>query len=70
MISKKVRLKCKKCGGLKFVGDQYHAFGTYYVDVTCVVCSDSVDIEVAKLEKLIEALEKGHVRDNKKTDTK
>lgn len=68
---KNVRLKCKKCGGPKFIGDEYYAFGTYYVDVTCVVCSHSKDIEVNKLNKLLEELSgpKKKVRnDNKKTD--
>lgn len=52
------RFKCKKCGGLKFIGEQYHAFGTYYVDVTCVKCADSKDIEVSVLRELISKLSK------------
>ena len=55
----KPRLICKKCGGIKFVGDPYYAYGTYYVDVTCLVCSDSKDIELEKLKKFLNSLEKG-----------
>lgn len=54
-----VRLKCKHCGGIKFIGDPYYAFGKYYVDVTCVVCSDSKDIEVEKLKNFIKSLKRG-----------
>lgn len=46
-------LKCAKCGGQKFIGESYYAFGTYYVDVTCIVCGDSKDIEVEKLERFL-----------------
>lgn len=53
------RLVCKNCGGTKFIGDPYYAYGTYYVDVTCVVCADSKDIELEKLEAFIGVLEKG-----------
>jgi hypothetical protein len=70
---KKVRFKCKKCGGPKFVGDEYYAFGTYYVDITCVICSHSKDIEVSKLNKLIEQLageKKRSGDDNKKARSK
>lgn len=56
---KQVRLKCKNCGGLKFVGDPYYAFGKYYVDVTCVICSDSKDIEVEKLKNFLNGLKRG-----------
>lgn len=50
---------CKNCGGIKFIGDPYYAYGTYYVDVTCVVCADSKDIELEKLKAFIKTLEKG-----------
>jgi hypothetical protein len=64
-----LRLKCAICGGVKFIGDPYYAYGTYYVDVTCVICSDSKDIEVEKLNKFLEKLkqDKVIVNDNKKT---
>ena len=64
----KPRLICKKCGGIKFVGDPYYAYGTYYVDVTCLVCSDSKDIELEKLKKFLNSLEKGKSV-NTKTDS-
>lgn len=63
----KVRLKCSKCGGIKFVGDPYYAHGTYYVDVTCVVCADTKDIEVDKLKKFIQSLQ-GAKNAKKQTD--
>jgi hypothetical protein len=59
MSISKLRLKCAKCGGPKFIGDEYYALGTYYVDVTCVVCADSVDISVEKLNKFLDTLERG-----------
>jgi len=66
MLSK-VRLTCASCGGIKFVGDPYYAGGIYYVDVTCLVCSDTKDIEVEKLKAFLNALEKGGRNDIKKT---
>lgn len=64
---KKVRLKCVNCKGLKFIGDPYYAHGAYYVDITCVVCGDSKDIDVKRLEKFLNDLQKGgHVK--KQTD--
>jgi hypothetical protein len=51
-----VNLKCSNCGGQKFIGESYYAFGTYYVDVTCILCGDSKDIEVEKLEKFLKAI--------------
>lgn len=54
----RVKLKCAKCGGQKFIGEQYRAFGTYYVDLTCVVCSDTKDVPVDKLNALLAELEK------------
>lgn len=67
-----LRLKCARCGGPKFVGEPYYAHGIYYVDVTCVICSDSKDIEVDKLNALLEKLNQGKVvvNDNKKTSSK
>jgi len=55
------RFKCKRCGGLKFIGEEYYAFGIYYVDVTCVKCADSKDIEVSELNRLIDKLSKKKV---------
>lgn len=67
----KVKLKCVVCGGPKFIGDPYYAYGTYYVDVTCVICSDSKDIEVEKLNRFLSGLrqEKVVVDDNKETSS-
>lgn len=65
----KPRLICKNCGSLKFIGDPYYAYGTYYVDVTCVSCSDSRDISVEKLNEFLRVLEKGKDAGNK-TNTK
>lgn len=52
------KLKCAKCGGIKFVGEEYYAYGTYYVDVTCVICSDTKDIKVEDLNRFLEKLTK------------
>ena len=69
---KNIRLQCSKCGRQKFIGADYYANGTYYVDVTCVVCGDTKDIEVAKLEAFLETLNQGKRtrNDNKKTSPK
>lgn len=53
---------CKRCSGVKFIGDTYHALGTYWVDVTCIKCADSVDIEVDVLEKFIKKLKIAKLR--------
>ena len=67
-----VRLKGSVCKGAKFIGDPYYSCGTYYVDVTCVICADSKDIEVEKLNVFLEKLnqEKVVVNYNKKTSYK
>jgi formate dehydrogenase maturation protein FdhE len=44
-----INLRCSICGGQKFIGESY-------VDVTCVACGDSKDIEVEKLEKFLKAI--------------
>jgi len=49
-------LKCKKCKGLKYIGEEYMAYGTMYVDVTCIKCGHSKDIEVVKLKKVLKAI--------------
>lgn len=61
-----IRLKCSFCGGPKFVGDQYFYGGKYYVDVTCVICSDTKDIEVEFFKKFLENLEKKRSNYDKK----
>jgi transcription elongation factor Elf1 len=55
---KNIRLQCAKCGQQKFIGASYYANGEYYVDVTCVACGDTKDIEVKKLEEFIRRLSK------------
>ena len=67
---KHIRLKCAHCGQPKFIGDSYYAHGTYYVDVTCVACGDTKDIELKKLQDFLDRLEKeSRIRnDYKKTN--
>jgi len=48
--------RCSKCGGLKMVGSQYYAMQRNWVDITCINCSDSKDIEVKKLNTLLSKL--------------
>ena len=55
---KSIRLQCSNCRQQKFIGASYYANGTYYVDVTCVTCGDTKDIEVKKLEAFLEKIEK------------
>lgn len=45
--------RCSHCGGMKYVGDTYFAMNNYWVDVTCIKCAHSVDIEVGRLNKLL-----------------
>jgi RNase P subunit RPR2 len=49
-------LRCKKCKGVKYIGEEYVAFGTKYVDVTCMKCGHSKDIDVESLKKYLKAL--------------
>ncbi len=39
-----------------FTGQQYYAFQKNYIDLTCIRCSASVDIEVNKLNKILSYL--------------
>lgn len=48
--------RCSKCGGIKMVGSQYYAMQRNWVDVTCVNCSDSRDVEVKKLNNVLKKL--------------
>lgn len=50
--------KCKKCGGMKYIGDEYHALDRLWVDITCIQCSHSVDIEVSKLIEFLNKIQK------------
>jgi transcription elongation factor Elf1 len=47
--------RCTFCGGKKMIGSQYYAMQKNWVDITCINCSDSVDIEVRKLNKILRA---------------
>lgn len=53
-----VPLKCFYCKGMKYIGEPYHAFSQWFVDITCLVCAHSRDIEVIRLEKFLKSLEK------------
>lgn len=44
--------KCSNCGGRKYVGDEYYAMSKWFVDITCISCAHSKDIEVIELYKL------------------
>jgi hypothetical protein len=63
---KQAKFKCAKCGGPKFVGNPYYAHGTYYVDVTCIVCSDTKDIDVERLKIFINKFEQQKEQRNEK----
>lgn len=66
-----IRLQCSNCGQPKFIGATYYAHGTYYVDITCVACGDTRDIEVKKMEAFLNMIEqkKGVKNDYKKTNS-
>lgn len=42
---------------MKYIGDEYHAMDKMWVDVTCLNCSHSVDIEVSRLEEFLRKLQ-------------
>jgi hypothetical protein len=47
---------CRNCTGRMFTGQQYYAFQKNYIDLTCIRCSSSVDVEVKKLNKILRYL--------------
>lgn len=47
---------CKRCGGKVFTGSQYYAFQKNYIDLTCINCSESVDVEVKKINTILNYL--------------
>jgi len=51
-----VYMRCIKCGGRKYIGEQYYSLGQYWVDVTCIKCGHSADIQVDKLNKILEKI--------------
>lgn len=53
----KFKMKCKHCGGTKYVGDEFHLFGEMWVDITCLMCSHSVDIRVKEFNDFVERVE-------------
>jgi len=58
MKSQVFNFRCKKCGGMKYIGDEYHALDRLWVDVTCIQCAHSVDIEVSKLREFLSNFQK------------
>jgi len=44
--------KCSHCKGYKYIGDEYYAMSKWHVDLTCINCGHSKDIEVMDLYKL------------------
>lgn len=64
---------CRDCRGRMFTGQQYYAFQKNYIDLTCVKCASSVDIEVKKLNKILDRLGFNQIREHhdiQKTDSK
>lgn len=57
-IKSKVPLKCSSCGGAKYIDDPYLIHDTWFVDVVCIKCGRSKDIEAEKLRKVLSELEK------------
>jgi len=43
---------------MKYIGDEYHALDRLWVDVTCIQCAHSVDIEVSKLREFLSNFQK------------
>jgi hypothetical protein len=56
-IKNKIPLKCAKCGGAKYIDEPYLIYDTWFVDVVCIICSHSKDIEVDRLNQLLAKLE-------------
>lgn len=64
---------CRSCHGRMFTGHQYYAFQKNYIDLTCVKCASSVDVEVRKLNKILSYLGFTQVKehhDTEKTNSK
>lgn len=47
---------CRNCTSRMFTGQQYYAFQKNYIDLTCIRCSVSIDVEVKKLNKILRYL--------------
>jgi DNA-directed RNA polymerase subunit N (RpoN/RPB10) len=57
-IKSKVPLKCSSCGGAKYIDDPFLIHDTWFVDVVCLSCGHSKDIEVERLREVLSSLEK------------
>lgn len=53
----KFSMKCKNCGGTKYVGDEFYVLGDLWVDITCINCAHSVDIRVNDFNKFVAEVE-------------
>lgn len=56
LVNRIVDFRCTFCGGKKMLGSQYYAMRKNWIDVTCIHCADSKDIEVRKLNKILRSL--------------
>jgi len=57
LVNKITDFRCVFCGGKKMIGSQYYAMRKNWVDVTCIHCADSKDIEVRKLNTILRAFD-------------
>jgi hypothetical protein len=55
-MAKATGLYCRSCSGRMFTGQQYYAFQKNYIDITCVKCSTSIDVDLSKLNKILSYL--------------
>lgn len=55
-IGSGMRFKCSKCGGAKYVDDPYLVASTWFVDLTCLSCGHSKDIEVEEFKKVLKKI--------------
>lgn len=56
LVNKIKDFRCVFCGGKKMIGSQYYAMRRNWVDVTCIHCADTKDIEVKKLNVILKSL--------------
>jgi hypothetical protein len=55
-MAKATGIYCQHCAGRMFTGQQYYAFQKNYIDLTCLRCATSIDVEVKKLNKVLRYL--------------
>ena len=55
-MSKITGLYCKSCHSRMFTGQQYYAFQKNYIDLTCIKCANSIDVELKKLNYILKNL--------------